>query len=265
MSKSLLKAINILDCFAEKQEMSINDLMEATNMSKTTVFRLATSLEEGGLLVKEKRSSHDVIFRLSLKFLTYGKYVSNRLQYNEVALPYMKQLNEEIDELVHLTVAEGNEAVYVETFYSSKPLRLVVTVGARAPLYAGSAPKLLLAGMKDKDLENYLNNVELEKITANTISSKEKLRVEIEKIRAAGYSISESENFDHTKGFSYPIYDYNGNIVAALGVSVPEKDYPEERQEIILSKLKETVVKIWEELGFNKENNEQGLIKNINS
>src|SRR5699024_11788556 len=64
-----------------------------------------------------------------------------------------------------------------------------------------------------KDLENYLNNVELEKITANTISSKEKLREEIEKIRAAGYSISESENFDHTKGFSNPIYDYNGNIV----------------------------------------------------
>src|SRR5699024_2999387 len=110
--------------------MSINDLMEETNMSKTTVFRLATSLEEGGLLVKENRSSHDVIFCLSLKFITYGKYVSNRLQYNEVALPYMKQLNEEIDELVHLTVAEGNEAVYVETFYSSKPLRLVVTVGA---------------------------------------------------------------------------------------------------------------------------------------
>src|SRR5699024_3712864 len=102
--------------------MSINDLMEATNMSKTTIFRLATYLEEGGLLVREKRSSHDVISRVLLKSLTYGKYVSNRLQYNEVALPYMTQLNEEIDELVHLTVAEGNEAVYVETFYSSKPL-----------------------------------------------------------------------------------------------------------------------------------------------
>src|SRR5699024_5741073 len=119
--------------------------------------------------------------------------------------------------------------------------------------------------MKDKDLENYLNNVESEKITANTISSKEKLRVEIEKIRAAGYTISESENDDHRRGFYYPIYDYNGNTERALGVSVHKKDYPEERQEIIISKLKETVVKIWEELGFNKENNEQGLIKNINS
>src|SRR5690625_5260053 len=109
--------------------MSINDLMEATNMSKTTVFRLATSLEEGGLLVKEKRSSHDVIFRLSLKLLSYGKYVTERLKYSEIALPYMKKLNEEIDELVHLTVQENNEAVYVETFYSSKPLRLVVKVG----------------------------------------------------------------------------------------------------------------------------------------
>src|SRR5699024_12816651 len=124
---------------------SINDLMEATNMSKTTVFRLATSLEEGGLLVKEKRSSHDVIFRLSLNFLTYEKYVSNLLQYKEVALPYMKQLNEEIDELFHLTVAEGYEAVYVETFYSSIHLRLVVTVGASASLYPVSSSNLLLS------------------------------------------------------------------------------------------------------------------------
>src|SRR5699024_12803968 len=145
------------------------------SMSCSCVFRPGTSLEEGGLVGKEKRSSHDVIFRLSLKFLTYGKYVSNRLQYNEVALPYMKQLNEESDELVHLTVAEGNEAVYVETFYSSKPLRLVVTVGARAPLYAVSPTNLLLAGMKEEDLEIYLINVKLEKITTNTISIIEKL------------------------------------------------------------------------------------------
>lgn len=255
VSKSLLKAIKILDCFTEKQEMSINDLMEATNMSKTTVFRLASSLEEGGLLVKEKKSSHDVRFRLALKLLTYGKYVSERLQYNEIALPYMKKINEEIDELVHLTVIEGDEAVYVETFYSSKPLRLVVKVGARAPLYAGSAPKMLLSSMDDIFIENYLNNVELKKITDNTIDSKERIKEEIHLIREKGYSISRSENFNHTVGFSYPIYDYNGNMVAALGVSIPEKDYSEARQEIILNKLEEAVTKIWEELGYIKASN----------
>lgn len=252
VSKSLMRAIQILDCFTEMEEMSINDLVEATGLAKTTVFRLASTLEEGGLLVKEKRSSHDVIFRLSLKLLSYGKYVTERLKYSEIALPYMKKLNEEIDELVHLTVQENNEAVYVETFYSSKPLRLVVKVGARAPLYAGSAPKLLLANMKEEELEEYLKNTKLKKVTENTIDNTEKLKKEIQKIRDNGYSISFSENFDHTVGFSYPIYDFNGDVVAALGVSIPEQDYSEERQELILRKLEKSVMKIWEQLGYTK-------------
>src|SRR5699024_447946 len=234
MSKSLLKAITILDAFTEKHEMSINDLIKATNMSKTTVFRLANSLEEAGLLVKERRSSHDVVYRLGLKFLTYGKHVSERLKYNELALPYMEKLNEEIDELVHLTVIEGHEAVYVETFYSSKPLRLVVKEGARSPLFAGSAPKLLLASFSDLEFEKYLKEVEFEKITNNTINDKDKLTEEIQKIKNKGFSISKSENFSDTIGFSYPIYDYDGEIVAALGVSVPEKDYSKDKEKIIL-------------------------------
>lgn len=262
MSKSLLKAINILDCFTEKQEMSINELIEATNMSKTTVFRLANSLEEAGLLMKDKRSSHDVVYRLGLKFLTYGKHVRERLKYNELALPYMEKLNEEIDELVHLTVIEGHEAVYVETFYSSKPLRLVVKEGARAPLFAGSAPKLLLASFSDSELKKYLNDVEFEKITSNTINNPDKLKEEIQKIKSKGFSISKSENFSDTIGFSYPIYDYDGKVVAALGVSVPEKDYSKNKENKILSNLKESTINISEELGLPKESYEiQGLQK----
>lgn len=250
MSKSLMRAIEILDCFSQKPELTINELVEMTGISKTTVFRLATSLEDGGLLIKEKKSSHNVTFRLSLKFLTYSRYVKDQMKYNEVALPYMKKLNEDINELVHLTVVEGNSAVYIETFSSTKPLRLVVKAGARAPLYAGSAPKLLLATMSDTKIDNYLNDVELKKVTENTIADKGKLKKEIEKIRRKGYSISYSENFDFTIGFSYPIHNYNNEVVAALGISIPEKDYSKEKEKIILSNLEEVALEISKELGY---------------
>src|SRR5690625_3403247 len=189
MSKSLLRAIKILDCFTNKSELTLNELVEMTGMSKTTVFRLSSSLEEGGLLVKDKKSSHHVTFRLSLKFLNYASYVKDRLKYNEIALPYMRQLNEEINELVHLTVVEEDKAVYVETFSSTKPIRIVVKPGGRAPLHAGSAPKLLLAFMTDDEIDTYLSNHQLEKITENTIITKETLLDEINKIRKQGFSI----------------------------------------------------------------------------
>lgn len=250
MSKSLIKAIKVLDSFLEKPEMTIIELAETADMPKTTVFRLANGLEEAGLLVKDRKSSHDVTYRMSLKLLTYGKHVSEQLEYNKIAYPHMKKLNEEIDELVHVTIMEGDEVVYVETVNSSKPVRLVVKVGARAPLYAGSAPKLLLSSKTEEELEDYLNKVELKKRTPNTLVDKEKIKEELEKIRKNGYSISYSENFKATVGMSYPIYNHEGKMVAAIGVSIPDIDHTKEREEFLLSKLKKTVMNIWEELGY---------------
>lgn len=250
MSKSLVKAIHVLDCFLEKPVMTINELTEKAGMPKTTVFRLASGLEEAGLLIKDRKSSHDVTYRMSLKFLKYGKYVSEQLEYTKIALPHMKKLNEEIDELVHLSIMEGEEAVYVETVDSSKPVRLVVKVGARSPLYAGSAPKLLLSSLNDEELEEYLNKVELKRFTPNTLTDKERIIEEVKKIREKGYSVSYSEHFKATVGMSYPIYDYEGKMIAALGVSIPEVYYTEKREQFILNNLRKTVEKIWAELGY---------------
>ncbi|QQK77752.1 IclR family transcriptional regulator [Salicibibacter cibarius] len=250
MSKSFVKAIEILDCFITNPEMTINELAETANMPKTTVFRLASSLEEAGLLVKKRKSSHEVTYRMGLKLLIYGKHVSQHMEYNKIALPHMKRLNKEIDELVHVTIIEGNEAVYVETVDSSKPVRLVVKIGARAPLYAGSAPKLLLSGLSNDEVDEYLKNVELKKLTKNTLDNSERIKEEIEKIRENGYSISYSENFKDTVGFSYPIYDHEGNMVAAIGVSIPDIDHTKEREDFLLVSLEKTVKKIWEETGY---------------
>src|SRR5699024_7736268 len=141
MNQSVLKAIKLLDYFTEKKELSIIELSEMANMPKTTVFRFVSALEETGLLVKVKRTSHDVKYHLGLRILELANYVKEQLEYREVALSYMKKLNEDLNELVHLVQREGDEAVYVETIDSTKAVRLIVKVGRRSPLYAGSGPK----------------------------------------------------------------------------------------------------------------------------
>ncbi|WP_010530132.1 IclR family transcriptional regulator [Lentibacillus jeotgali] len=250
MSQSLLKAIKILDCFDGNRDLSLMNLVEISGLPKTTVYRLVSSLEQAGLLVKIKRSGLDVKYRMGLKFLELGNKVSEQLEYRKIALPYMRTLNNELNELVYLAVIEGDEAVYVEQLNSTKPVRLVIKVGRRSPLYAGSAPKLLLAFMGSDDIEEYLKDLDMEKFTDNTIYDKQKLKDELKLIRERGYSISQAERFEETMGFSYPVRDYSGKVIASLGVSIPVTDYSPEREKVILENIKKSAEHVSVELGY---------------
>ncbi|PZD85407.1 IclR family transcriptional regulator [Bacilli bacterium] len=260
MSQSLVKAIKILDCFSTKAELSLIELVELSGLPKTTVFRLLSSLEETGLVVKVKNTSHDVKFRLGLKLLEYGNYVNEQIEYRKIALPHMMELNETLNELVHLTVVEKEEAVYVEKIDSTKPVRLVIEKGRRSPLYAGSAPKLLLAAMDDAVIDSYLEKVTIKQITKNTIRNVAELKEEIRKIREQGYSFSRSEHFKNTMGFSFPIYDRNGNTIAAIGVSISSNDYSEERGKVIIEKTRKAARNIWKDMGWDPDSCPSKLI-----
>lgn len=250
MNQSVLKAIELLNCFTIKKELSIIELSEMTNMPKTTVFRLVSSLEEGRLLVKNRKTSHDVTYQMSLRIVELGKHVMDQLEYREVAYPHMKTLNEELNELVHLVTREGDEAVYVETIDSSKLIRLVVKVGRRSPLYAGSGPKLLLAHMEESAQKTYLDSMEIKKMTENTIDNEEDLKKELARIKERGYSKSHAEHFPNTIGFSFPIYDYTNHVIASLGVSIPSSDYSQDREDMMITKIRETAIAIATDLGY---------------
>jgi|SRR5690625_850983 len=250
MNQSVLKAIEVLNCFTKKKELSIIELSKMTSIPKTTIFRLVSSLEKGGLLGKRKKSSHDVTYHLGFRILELGKILMEQLDFRNIAIPHMKNLNQSLNELVHLVAIEGDMAVYVETIDSTKPLRLVVKVGKKAPLYAGSAPKLLLAYMEDDALSEYLETITLEKLTENTIDNIDDLKSELQNIRTKGYSISNAEHFPNTIGFSFPVYDHNSSVIASLGVSIPETEYTESRQDEILNKVGETAKLISYDLGF---------------
>lgn len=252
MNQSVLKAIKLLDCFTNKKELSIIELSELTEIPKTTVFRIVSSLENGGFLVKIRKTSHDVKYHLGFKLFELGNTVIDQIEYRKIAISHMEKLNKELNELVHMVGLEADSGVYIHTVDSTKPVRLVVKVGGRSPLYAGSAPKLLLAYMKESEREEYFKDLKLEKLTQNTIINIDELRKEIKKIKVEGFSVSHGEHYAETVGFSYPIFDYSKKVVAALGISIAEADYSKENEKEILKKLEITVRDISKELGYNK-------------
>jgi IclR family pca regulon transcriptional regulator len=113
-----------------------------------------------------------------------------------------------------------------------------IDVGSRAPAYAVSSGRVLLAALPDEELQDYLDHGSFEKLTPHTTVSKVKLREEIEETRARGWSIVDQELEIGLRSISVPIRHPDGEVLAALNVCCPSaRISPEEIRTRILGDL----------------------------
>jgi IclR family KDG regulon transcriptional repressor len=251
MNQSVIKALRLLDLFVEDQtEHSLSEIARKTGLSKPTAYRLLSSLEVCGFLVKVKHSDQDIRYHLGLKLLELGNVVAEQLEIRKIALPSMHKLRDEIDEVVHLVVVDGHEAVYIEKVESNQPVRLYTRVGKRFPLYVGSGPKLLLAFMPENEQNMLLQNLELKPLTTNTIIDKSTLMKDLECIRTQGFAVSNGEQDLNTVGISFPIRDFAGSVIAALAVSGLSWRLMGDRYEFVKERTRIAAEEISANLGF---------------
>lgn len=57
INKTAVKTMDILELFYEHEELSLTEMVQLTNMPKTSVYRLIGSLEEMDFYKKQKRES----------------------------------------------------------------------------------------------------------------------------------------------------------------------------------------------------------------
>ncbi|HEX7063718.1 MAG TPA: IclR family transcriptional regulator [Bacillales bacterium] len=254
MNQSIINALNLLDLFTgDQHELSLSDIHKVTDMSKPTVYRLLASLEFCGFLIKVKHSDQDIRYRLGLKLLELGNIVSERLELRRVALPHMEKLRDEINEIVHLVIINGDQATYIEKVESSQPIRLYTRIGRGSPLYIGSGPRLLFAYMSRETRENLIQKMKLYPLTNNTITDKTELRTELENIRRQGYAISYGEQNMGTTGISFPVKDFTGEVVAALTINGPSSFFEPGRESFIREKSKGAADHISQDLGYKNQ------------
>ncbi|MYL60899.1 helix-turn-helix domain-containing protein, partial [Virgibacillus halodenitrificans] len=135
MNQSVIKALKLLDLFTEENpELTLKDIADRSRLPKPTAYRMLTALEVSGFLYKTKETEHDSKYRLGLKLLELGQLVSDNLEVRGIALPFMKQLAEEINEVIHLVIVNGSEATYIEKVESTRALRLYTRIGKSSPL-----------------------------------------------------------------------------------------------------------------------------------
>ena len=118
---------------------SLAELVDRTGLSRATAHRLATALEDHGLL----RRTDDGRFALGLHLVALGRAAAEQYPLADAARPALGELRAGTGESVQLYVVDGESRVCVAALESPHGLRTIVQVGSALPLDRGSAGRVL--------------------------------------------------------------------------------------------------------------------------
>jgi IclR family transcriptional regulator, KDG regulon repressor len=218
--KILDKALRILLLFGQRQpEWGVAALAREVGIPKTTVYRILRVLQQHGFLIQDLDSRR---FRLGLGALELGRRAYEGIELRRVAQPVIEHLAAVSGETVLLQVLdpERQRVVCIERAQQRVGLRLILEVGATAPLHAGCSAKALLAFLPEEEIEAVIAKG-LPAVTPHTITDPDELRRDLAEVRRRGYAVSFEETDLGVAGISVPVRDHLDRVIASLSISGP--------------------------------------------
>jgi DNA-binding IclR family transcriptional regulator len=137
-----------------------------------------------------------------------------------LALPYLRRLNEESKENVHLTVLDGTNVVYVHVIEGHGRVKLAAAPGQSLPATATASGKAILAFLPEDELRGILGQG-MPRYTTHTIRSVETFLEDAQRTRERGYAVGEREYENEIAALAAPILDADSRPVASVSIAGP--------------------------------------------
>jgi IclR family transcriptional regulator, pca regulon regulatory protein len=213
--QSLERGLAVIRAFdAERPELTLSDVARATGLTRAAARRFLLTLADLGYVQTDGRW-----FSLSPRVLELGYAYLSSLSLPEVAEPHLERLVAEVRESSSVSVLDGADIVYVARVPVSRIMTVAINVGTRFPAYATSMGRVLLAGLDEPALEQYLAAVRLDRLSPRTITSGTELREELGRIREQGWAMVDQELEEGLRSVAAPVRDRSGRVVAAVNIS----------------------------------------------
>jgi DNA-binding IclR family transcriptional regulator len=215
----LQKADLILDVLGEHGARTPAEIATAIGEPRSSVYRLLHSLAVLGWVETESDSG---AYRLGIRMFRLGRAAVSRLDPRDQALPVMRRLHDATGETVYLCIRQRFEAVCIDRIDGRRVQILALTLGGSLPLHAGAAPRVLLAYADEEVARAWAalaDRGELARYTPKTPVSRDEIEPILAQIRRTGVSVSDEDVTPGIAAVGVPIFDHDGDCVAALSVA----------------------------------------------
>ncbi len=193
---------------------TVAELARETGLTRASARRFLLTLERLGYVRSDDRR-----FALTPRALELGYAYLSSLSLPEIAQPHLRALVDRVHESSSVSVLDGADVVYVAREATQRIMTVAIAVGTRFPAYATSMGRVLLSGLADRELDDFLARVELKPLTPATVTEPRKLRAEINRVRRQGWALVDQELECGLRAVAVPIRNQSGAVVAALNLS----------------------------------------------
>jgi DNA-binding IclR family transcriptional regulator len=213
------KVGSLLNLFSFAQpEWGVREVAETLKLPRSTMGDLMLSLAEQGLLSKTTTGR----YRLGWRLFELSQVLVEHTDFCIEARRTMHDLVERWGETTHLAVLDGTQVLFVEKLQASPAIEIILSrVGARLSAHEVGVGKVLLAFQPSYHLPALLEALPLTARTSQTITSREKLRHELDHIRIQGYAYDCEEAAQGLCCVAAPIYNLDGHVPAAISFCIP--------------------------------------------
>ena len=222
VDSTLSKGLSILEHLAKKQSsVGVSELSRELGLTKSNTFRLLQSLTALGYV----RHGEDRTYSATLKIWQVGREIVDQLNLRELCAPELHFLSHETGETIYLAVPEGMMVVYIDKIESQKPIRSWNPIGGSAPMHCVGTGKAILASSYEKRRGGI--SEALTRHTEKTLVTIDALDADMAETQKRGYAYDTGEFRDRILSFGAPIVLPDGEPIAAVGISVPDVNLPE--------------------------------------
>ena len=216
-TSSTLKAFGVLEVLVRAgRAVTLSELMHATELPKPTLHRTLALFEEAGLLCREPGGRAyivgDRLSRFGLDVLRNdGAATQRRI--------VLRRVVSEIGESCNLAVLHKGAVIYLDRIEAAWPLRLQIPQGgvAMSPHCCASG-KLLLAHLSVVERQRLLEMMALERFTPRTITDRQVLASELDRIVNSGYAVDNEEYVLGVACVAVPVYSRHGEVIASVAL-----------------------------------------------
>ena len=240
-SRAVGKALEVLELLqSESSSLSIGEISQRIQLSKTSAFRLLKTLQALGSITMDGRGQYKL--ESGIHAVTPTQWLSKLLR---AANPHLRSLAEGLGETVSLAALFDNRVEVIDVVESTQVIRMSNVIGHILPPNASSLGKAITAFQPIEIREKLLRSFGTYRFTKYTIVEQKELNREYDLVRANRFAVDREECACDGICFCVPIFGVNGQVSAAISTSLPKMRLRDrEHEERIIQLVRRTAEEI---------------------
>jgi IclR family transcriptional regulator, KDG regulon repressor len=245
--QSIQRASDVLSLFIdEKKPIGITEFSKKLGLPKTTIAGIVSTLEAIGYLEKDPITGK---YRLGPQLFQLGMKYATNMDLVTIARAWMERLCFQFMEPVNVGMLVGDKVTIVIRIEPENRYMVFPQAGSIIPTHSTCIGKAILAYMDPVKRDLLLKYYGFERLTSNTITSRDRFLDEIELVRSSGVSFDNQESINGLAGIGGPIFNHTGLVVAAFAITGNPENIAKRRENIIEA-VKFTSQQVSSQLGF---------------